>query len=269
MKELINTSKILISDFYFFLFSFFPLPLNCEYFFKLSFKGGGEITVKIILLSLALGSVNCNWFNRSQNPNHCYITYDMDFQYVPSDSVCFDKLSRCDLWTGGWQCVGAVRSNRCVTGRRPHDNYAVRFRQRQRIRSRARGTQLIRGVRSSLMTWLARGCKRWHPLAPRRRYGTRRSPLSEYISLHLSLKLRTNCGPLSRIKWEIYWNSSLLFISPNYITPSQEMKSNWFAWYLKTNSLKVQYQYFQFFLSEHIYQPTSTHKIGLVSYLIV
>ena len=22
--------------------------------------------------------------------------YDMDFQFIPSDPVCFDKLSRCD-----------------------------------------------------------------------------------------------------------------------------------------------------------------------------
>ena len=26
----------------------------------------------------------------------CYITYDMDFRFIPSDTVCFDKLSRCD-----------------------------------------------------------------------------------------------------------------------------------------------------------------------------
>ena len=26
----------------------------------------------------------------------CYITYAMDFRFVPSDPVCFDKLSRCD-----------------------------------------------------------------------------------------------------------------------------------------------------------------------------
>ena len=58
---------------------------------------------------------------------------------------------------------------------------------------------------TSLTTRLAQGCKRWHPLAPWRRYGTRRSPLSEYMSLHLFLKLTTNCGPLSRIKWEIYF----------------------------------------------------------------
>ena len=26
----------------------------------------------------------------------CYITYAMNFRFVPSDPVCFDKLSRCD-----------------------------------------------------------------------------------------------------------------------------------------------------------------------------
>ena len=28
--------------------------------------------------------------------NSCYITYDMDFWFIPSDPVCFDKLSHCD-----------------------------------------------------------------------------------------------------------------------------------------------------------------------------
>ena len=70
--------------------------------------------------------------------------------------------------------------------------------------SRAWNTQPIRGVMSSLTIPLASGCKRWHPLAPGRRYRARSSPLSEDISLHLSLKHTTNCVPLSRIKWEIY-----------------------------------------------------------------
>ena len=26
----------------------------------------------------------------------CNITYDMDFRFIPSDPMCFDKLSRCD-----------------------------------------------------------------------------------------------------------------------------------------------------------------------------
>ena len=30
----------------------------------------------------------------------CYITYAMDFRFVPSDPVDFDKLSRCDEWPG-------------------------------------------------------------------------------------------------------------------------------------------------------------------------
>ena len=51
---------------------------------------------------------------------------------------------------------------------------------------------------------LARECKHWHPLALGRRYWARRSPLSEYMSLHLSLKFTTNCVPLSKIKWDIY-----------------------------------------------------------------
>ena len=66
--------------------------------------------------------------------------------------------------------------------------------------SSQKDTQPIRGVRSSLTIRLARGCKHWHPLAPGKRYGARRCPLSEYISLHLSLKLTINYVPLSRIK---------------------------------------------------------------------
>ena len=74
----------------------------------------------------------------------------------------------------------------------------------QRIKSWARNMQLIRSVWSSPTIQLARGCKRWHLPAPGKRYGTR-SPLSEYISLHLSLKQTINCGPFSRIKWVIYF----------------------------------------------------------------
>ena len=69
-----------------------------------------------------------------------------------------------------------------------------------RIESQTRDTQPIRGIRLSLTIGLARGYKRWHPLAPGRRYGARRSPLPEYMSFHLSLKLTTNCVPLLRIK---------------------------------------------------------------------
>ena len=55
-------------------------------------------------------------------------------------------------------------------------------------------------VMLSLNIRLASGCERWHPLAPGRRYGTRISPLTEYMSVHLSLKQTTNGGALSRIK---------------------------------------------------------------------
>ena len=122
------------------------------------------------------------------------------------------QAATCDEYSGRWQCVGAVRSNRCVTGRRPRDNHALRFAQRQRIESRARDTLLIRGFRSSLTIRLARGYKRWHPLAPGRRYGTRRSPLL-WVCLHQSLKVTTNCGPLSRIKWGIYFCKEMCSVS--------------------------------------------------------
>ena len=81
-----------------------------------------------------------------------------------------------------------------------YENHAVRFKQ-----SRVRDTQPIRGVRSSLTIQFARWCKRWSLLAPWRRFETRRSPLSEYMSLYLSLKLTTNCGPLARIKWDVFY----------------------------------------------------------------
>ena len=60
-----------------------------------------------------------------------------------------------------------------VTGRGSCDeNHEVRFRQSAENRSRARDTQLSRGVYE-----LARGCKHWHPLAPGRRYGKKKFSL--------------------------------------------------------------------------------------------
>ena len=38
--------------------------------------------------------------------------------------------------------------------------------------------------------------------------------LSEYMSLHLSLKLTSNCVPLPRIKWEIYFYKEVYFVHP-------------------------------------------------------
>ena len=87
-----------------------------------------------------------------------------------------------------------------------NQNEVVRF--GQSFQSDSRVEPAIRSrweaLESSLTIRLVRGCKCWHTLAPRRRYGARRSPLSEYMSLHLSLKLSTNCVPLLRIKWERY-----------------------------------------------------------------
>ena len=108
--------------------------------------------------------------------------------------------------------VRVIRSNRCVTGRRPRDNYAVSFRQSQRIESRARDTQQIRGLGRLWRYSLHRGASVGTSLAPGRRYGTRRSPLSEYMSLRISLKLTTSCGTLSRIKWEIYFYKQVCFV---------------------------------------------------------
>ena len=69
---------------------------------------------------------------------------------------------------------------------------------------------------------LPRGCKRWHSLAPGRRYGARWCPLSQYISVHLSLKFTTKLCALFENKWERYifikkcvsfvrWSSFIIF----------------------------------------------------------
>ena len=133
-----------------------------------------------------------------------------------------------------WQAVTLWLVNRGMTVRpgRPveqmcnrrettwYENYAIRFYTVSSVRfeSRVRDTKAIRGVRSSLTIRLARRCKHWHPRAIGRRYGARRIPLSEYISLNLSLKLTTNCVLLSWIKWEIYFYKEVCFVrSLNFV----------------------------------------------------
>ena len=70
--------------------------------------------------------------------------------------------------------IRSLRLKRCVTGRRPRDeNHALRFEHSAKNCSRARDTQPIRGVSDEL----ARGCKRWHPVTPGRRYGEKKSSL--------------------------------------------------------------------------------------------
>ena len=112
-------------------------------------------------------------------------------------------LTSCHAVNRRWQHVRAVGSNRCVMGRRPCDeNHVGIFRQSTEDQSRARNMQPVRGISTIRLAWR---WKCWYPLAPRRRYGTRRSPFSEYMSLHLPLKLTTNSRPPFRIKWERYF----------------------------------------------------------------
>ena len=65
--------------------------------------------------------------------------------------------------------------------------------------------QPIRGVSDEL----ARGCKRWHPLAPGRRYGKKKSSLWIY-NLSIYLSTTTNL----KIKWEIYFYKQVCFVRP-------------------------------------------------------
>ena len=85
--------------------------------------------------------------------------------------------------------IRVVGYNRCVTGRIPHENHAVRFGQSAENGSRAWDTQPI----ISSLTSLQRGASVGTPWLPEEDMG--RSPLSEYMSLHLSLKTTTNSGP--------------------------------------------------------------------------
>ena len=123
-----------------------------------------------------------------------YITYAMDSRFVLSNPVC---LVSCQILISKQDCmIRAPRSNRCVARRRSRDeNHSVRFREGAENRSRTRDSQPTRGVSEEL----ARGCKRWHPLAPGRRYG-KKSSLSICLSTHLSYTTETST--LSRIKCE-------------------------------------------------------------------
>ena len=104
--------------------------------------------------------------------------------------------------------IRALGYNRCVIGRRPHDqNHTVRFRQRQRT-----------AVEHETHSWsevisdkLERGCKRWHPLTSGRRYG-KKSSLWVYMFLHPSLTHHRNINPFENKVWEIYFYEEMLFI---------------------------------------------------------
>ena len=60
----------------------------------------GDLSFMCVLsIKVPIRKKSGNLFNDPRNlvpPSQCYIKYDMDFRFVPSDSVCFDKLLRCD-----------------------------------------------------------------------------------------------------------------------------------------------------------------------------
>ena len=100
-----------------------------------------------------------------------------------------------------------------------YENHTVRFRQSFQWESRvepeirSRSEALV----SSLIIRLARGCKHWYPLAPGRRYGARRSSLSEYVSPSIS-QTYNKLLPPSKIKWERYIFIKKLFCFVNWIS---------------------------------------------------
>ena len=104
----------------------------------------------------------------------------------------------------GWQRIMAVRSNSCVTGRRPRDNLAVRFRQRQRIGCRVRDTQPIRRLGHLWRYGLHGGTSVGTPWLAEEDMGQEEVP-SLSICLSIYLKLTTNCGPLLRIKYIYFY----------------------------------------------------------------
>ena len=94
------------------------------------------------------------------------------------------------------------------TGTTWYENHTVKFRQSQvRIESRARDTQQIINVSAVSDVTACKGVQSLAPLAPWRRYGERRRPLSEYMSLHLSLSnLQQTVSPFRE------WNESDIYL---------------------------------------------------------
>ena len=115
--------------------------------------------------------------------------------------------------------VGVSRFNRCVTGRRPRDNYAVRFRLGTENReSSLRHAAYQRRFGPLWRYGLQEGASVGTPWPQEEDMGQEVVPFL-YMSLHLSLKLTTICGPLSRIKWEIYFYKEVFrsFIIFDYV----------------------------------------------------
>ena len=105
-------------------------------------------------------------------------------------------------------CRGRPVEQVC-TGRRLRDMRTMQSESRVKPGTHSRSEASL----TSLIIWLTRRCKHWHPLAPGRRYGTKRSPLSEYMSLHLSLTYNKQCVPFENKMREIYFYKEVCFIS--------------------------------------------------------
>ena len=131
----------------------------------------------------------------------CYITYDMDFRFVPSDPACFGKLSHFDKWTGRWQRDQGTRVQQ-VCNRKE----TTWWEPRAQIWTEAEMTvDLEKRSRSEASLTTFQGCPIVGiPWLPEEDMG-RRSPLSEYMSLHPSLTHHRNINPLKNKVWEIYF----------------------------------------------------------------
>ena len=117
--------------------------------------------------------MNCNWI---YSVNFFYFTYDMDLRFLPSDPVCFDKQSP---------------EGDHVIATRPDLDRMQKIRVERGTRSRSEVSDVSDDTACKRVQALA-------PQAPGRRYGTGRSLLSEYMSLHLSLTKQKTVGPFRK-----------------------------------------------------------------------
>ena len=110
----------------------------------------------------------------------------MDFEFVPSDPVCFDKLSRCDLQTVG----GSASGQASQAGVQPEGDHGIWEPRGQvltvspdRIEIRARDTQPIKGVSHDT---ICKGVQALAPLGSRKKILDKKSPLWVYVSPSIS-----------------------------------------------------------------------------------
>ena len=192
-------------------------------------------------------NVLCNLMGKGQLLK-CYITYDMDFWFISSDPMCLTSCHVVISKTGQ-----RFRSNRCVTRRRPRDeNHMDKFRQSAEKQSWAKDTQPSRGVSDDT------ACKGVQALASpgswEKIWDKKKFPLCVYISP--SISQITNWGPLSRIKWEIYFCKQVFrsFIIFDYVLGwVYEMLQQKQASWSDTSSSLMIIHYFQsmLFINDH------------------